>query len=440
MRSMTTGLLACGLGVCLATPIAGGAQAPEPAASAAADVIRTRLTLEVRPVTVSFAPALGAADAEHRALLAASASDVRVRVGEIEVVPQLRIGTLDGTAPGGSESPNPRLTTYALWLARTGAGWGLDLQAMPGGDEDDAGDQAEDDDTDSEHDEAEAGHDEKAEDDEAEDDETGEAARAGDFIGRIPLTREAAATRETFSAALFPTGEDAGQLVLRWRDHRWTADFHFADPPEPEEQEEEAPEPEEEEEEGEEEERGPRVANARESLTFDADTSAAARFMMLAERDETAVELPGDSRIAVLFWQEQSVDHEDFAALATLADGEVVRLTEAAVIRLRTERPLRFGDVTIPTGNLAPGFPGSYGLWLKRTGSAWRLVFNHEADSWGTQHDPAFDAAQIEVAYSADGLRARPLGAALVPATARDGRLVIHWGAHEWAADYTLPE
>ena len=152
------------------------------------------------------------------------------------------------------------------------------------------------------------------------------------------------------------------------------------------------------------------------------------------------VELPDDSRIAVLVWREQSVEHADFAAMEALADGEVMRLTQGAVIRLRTETPLRFGDVAIPTGNLAPGFAGSYGLWLKRSGDEWRLVFNHEADSWGTQHDPAFDAAEIDVTYSRTGLGTRPLGAALVPATARNLQLVIHWGAHEWAADFTVAE
>ena len=89
----------------------------------------------------------------------------------------------------------------------------------------------------------------------------------------------------------------------------------------------------------------------------------------------------------------------DFAAIESLADGDVLRLSRGAVLRLRNETPLRFGDVAIPTGNLAPGFAGSYGLWLKPSGDGWRLVFNHEADSWGTQHDPTFDAAEIDVTY-----------------------------------------
>ena len=443
MPSTKSGLLACVVSVCLLVPVVSGAQ-QDSADSAPADVVRTELTLNLRPVAVSFEPGLDAGDPAHRELLAAngSASSTRIRVGAIEAMPRLRIGTLDGSQPGGSESPNPATRTLELWLARTAGGWSLDLRAEP-----DAGE-----------DETDGGE----EDGRETDTDVGAAGRDTTVIGQVALARKPAGLQETFSAALVPTGESAGQLALRWRDHRWTADFRLADPPEPDEEEEgeaaepagesdeagagdgepeedeaEADQPEGEEPEGDE---GPRVANERESLQFDSDTSAGARFLRLAERHESAVGLPGDKRLAVLFWQEQSVDLADFAAVESLADGEVLRLTQAAVIRLRNETPLRFGDAAIPTGNLAPGFAGSYALWLKRHEDGWRLVFNHEADSWGTQHDPAFDVAEIDLAHSHDGLATRPLGAALVPATASAGRLVIHWGAHEWAAHYTIPE
>ena len=438
MSSTKSGLLACGLGACLLAPVAAGAQQSS-ADSAPADVVRAELTLNLRPVAVSFEPGLDAGGPVYRELLTAngSASSTRVRVGELEAMPRLRIGTLDGSQPGGSESPDPATKTLELWLARTAGGWSVDLRGNPDADRDKTDDDGED------------GREADA--------DTDTAGRDTTVIGQVALARAAAGMQEAFSAALVPTGESAGQLVLRWRDHRWAADFRFADPPEPDEGEEgdtsdpaeesddanasvgesEGDEPEGDESE---EDEGPRVANETESLRFDSDTSAGARFLRLAERHESAVELPGDARLAVLFWQEQSVDLEDFAGVESLSDGEVLRLTRAAVIRIRNETPLRFGDVTLPTGNLAPGFAGSYGLWLKRRGDGWRLVFNHEADSWGTQHDPAFDAAEIDLAYSRDGLDTRPLGAALVPATADAGRLVIHWGAHQWAADYTIPE
>ncbi len=447
-----SGPLAWGFGVCLLVPVAAGAWQVG-AGSSPADAVRAELTLNLRPVAVSFEPGIEADDPRHRELLTVdgSASGTRVRIGAIEAMPLLRIGTLDGSQPGGSESANPATRTLELWLARTAGGWSLDLRAEPEADADEADDGAgggretdADETDDGGEEERETGAD------------TDAAGRDTIVIGQVRLARAAAEVQETFSAALVPTGESAGQLALRWRDHRWTADFHFADPPESDEDGETAEaeesdasgsgdrvsqaddpggqEPEEEEDEG------PRVANERESLRFDSDTSAGSRFLMLSERHESAVELPQDARLAVLFWREQGVDLADYAGVESLSDGEVLRLTQAAVLRLRNETPLRFGDVTIPTGNLAPGFAGSYGLWLKRRGDGWRLVFNHEADSWGTQHDPAFDAAEIDLTYAQDGIDDRPLGAALLPAAAGAGRLVIHWGPHRWAVDYTIPE
>ena len=409
------------LGACLLIPAAAAA-GQDGAGSASAVVVRSELTLNLRPVAVSFEPGLDAADAAHRELLApdGSASNTRVRVGAVEVLPRLRIGTLDGSQPGGSESPNPASAALEMWLARTAGGWSLDLRGEPAAGEDSA-------------------------DQGAGDADAGASGRDTIVIGQVALTREAAVRQRTFSAALVPSGEAAGQLWLRWGAHRWTADFHVA-AEEDEEGEDggsegDEPEGEEEPEEEEpEEDEGPRVANERESLRFDSDTSAGSRILRLAERHESAVELPGGARLAVLYWQEQSPELADYAAIESLADGELLRLTQAAVIRLRNETPLRFGGTAIPTGNLAPGFAGSWGLWLKRSGEGWRLVFNHEADSWGTQHDPAFDAAEIDLTWSRNGPAGRPLGAALVPAAEDSGRLVIHWGVHEWAADYTIPE
>ena len=108
MSSTKSGLLACGLGACLLVPVAAGAQQGG-ADSAPVDLVRTELTLNLRPVAVSFESGRDAGDPVYRELLTAneSASSTRVHVGEIEAMPRLRIGTLDGSQPGGSESPDP---------------------------------------------------------------------------------------------------------------------------------------------------------------------------------------------------------------------------------------------------------------------------------------------------------------------------------------------
>lgn len=412
-RSSSRSLPALALAfVFLALPPVAGAQ--EAGEAGPADVVRTELALDIRPLSFAFDATLRATVPRPLLAAAGAAPESRIRLGELTVNPFLNIGDLDAAARREAGRP-PVAGETVVWLTRADAGWALELESVP----------------------AESADDEGAE---ATSDAAGDTAEAtAGIVARVPLTREAAEPQETLSAVLVPTSDDAGQLVLRWHDHRWTAKFDLLPLPSLTERAA-APAAKAAAAAGEDEDEGPRVPTDTEQLTFDSDTSVAARFLTLDERNETAVVLPDESRIAVLVWQEQLVDGDDFAALAALGDGEVVRLTQGAVIRLRNEVPLRFGDTPIPTENLAPDFPGSYGLWLKRAGDGWRLVFNHEADSWGTQHDPAFDAAEIHLEHSEDGLATRPLGAALVPVTAHAGRLVIHWGAHEWAADFTIPE
>ena len=95
----------------------------------------------------------------------------------------------------------------------------------------------------------------------------------------------------------------------------------------------------------------------------------------------------------------------------------------------------------MPTDNLAPDFPGAYGLWLKKAGTDWRLVFNNEPDSWGTQHDPAFDAADIALSHVQRGTSDKdeqPLAVYLAPRDNGQIGLVIHWGEHVWTADFSV--
>ena len=432
--------------VFLGLPLVAGAQEAGEAEAGSAGVIRTELALDLRPLTFAFDSTLRAT--VPRPLLASgeSAAETRIRLGELTVNPFLSVGTLDPAARREAGQP-PVAGPTVVWLTRDDNGWALELEQAPGAAAEGGGEPGEpagDDGGAGAAAEAAAPEGDGQVSDEAGGD-AGDVTGADDgIVARIPLARGGADPQETLSAVLVSTSDDSGQLVLRWHDHRWTADFDLLPLPTPAElaaaaaaaAEAEEAAGAEEEEEGE----GPRVPTDTEQLEFDSDTSAGARALTLIERNETAVVLPDESRISVLVWQAQLVDHEDFAALATMSDGQVVRLTQGAVIRLRNEVPLRFGDTPIPTENLASNFPGSYGLWLKRAGDGWHLVFNHEADSWGTQHDPAFDAAEIDLEHTEGGLATRSLGATLVPVTAHSGRLVIHWGAHEWAADFTISE
>ena len=453
-RSSRRGLPALAFAlVFLGLPLVAGAQEAGGAEAGPAGFVRTELALDNRPLSFAFDSTLRAT--APRPLLASgeAASESRIRLGELTVNPFLNIGSLDAAQRREAGEP-PIAGQTTVWLTRADGGWALELEQAPaesaeeGEESGDAAAEAEGEDAES----AGGAADAEAASDEGQDagdaDVAGDAeADAGDAAGeedgivaRVPLTREPAEPQETLSAVLVATSDDTGQLVLRWHDHRWTADFDLLPLPTPAELAAAAAAAAAKAAAEAEEEEGPRVPTDTEQLEFDADTSAGARALTLAERNDSAIVLPDESRISVLVWQEQLADHDDFAALATVGDGDVVRLTQGAVIRFRHEVPLQFGDTSIPIENLAPGFPGSYGLWLKRVGDGWHLVFNHEPDSWGTQHDPAFDAEEIELEHSEDGLATRSLGATLIPVTAETGRLVIHWGAHEWAADFTISE
>ena len=483
-------LAACAVVLYALTQTAAPARAGQ-AEEDADGLVRTGLVLNGRSISVDYDPAL---PSDHRSLLVlrAGSTQAAVRLGRIEGHRSLAIGTL---APNPDEPRGPA-PDHDLWLMRTGAGWVLDARPVEepadegdgaadeaGGDADsenagaDGPDDAEGDDAQTDADSADAdaedsetdadsadadadgtdadaagaeadaedadadadaeGEDVGIESQDAEDtDAEGETADAeGESAdaegqneppsprpGRIPLAhRPLADEAETLAVRLLPAADEAGTLELVWGRNQWTADFEFVELPRP-------PRPE-------------RTSNVGPgtSLTRDSDLDARYRAAALGSRNETALRTPDGARIQVLFEQELGTDGVDFAALESIGDGDLVELTEGAVIRLRSEVPLRFGDTLIPTDNLAPNFPGSYGLWLKASGPGWTLVFNNEPDSWGTQHDPAFDAHEVDIDHTHGGpYEDRPLGVSLVPAGGDEARLVIVWGQHVWAADFTI--
>jgi hypothetical protein len=254
-------------------------------------------------------------------------------------------------------------------------------------------------------------------------------------VGAIALARHAAGpAAANFVAALIPEDSSAGRLVIRWGDYEATAEVQFVTPARRRI----------------EENREPNVTTSR---THDEDTSVLSRARLLAERNESALVWPNGSRMSVSFQRTVArneraansrnrgglgVDGPDFIGLTKTPDGDVVMLTESSVPRLRVETPLRFGNATIAIGNQVAGFPGSYGVWLKRAATGWRLVFSNEPDVWGSQHDPKSDAAEIALSHSEGHAAARPFAIALVPTAPDRGRLVIIWGPHEWTADFAM--
>jgi hypothetical protein len=362
-------------------------------------LMHSELALGGRTVSLAYPPDLKATDPANKALLSAtvSATAARVYVAQLETTGSLHVGTVElnkqvppgaGRPPAEAGTSTPQAVRYDLWLQGAGNGWQLQVT---------------------------------------------DVAKA--VVGEIPLARHAAAPfSPTFVAALIPEDMTASRLVLRWGAYQATADMQFTNPSRRRLEEN-------------------RDVNTTVSRTHDEDTSVLSRGRLLAQRNETAVVLPSGPRVSLSFQRTflrgeraegnrtsrgLGVDGPDFARLMATPDNAIVMLTESSVPRLRTEVPLRFGKTVIDVGNQVAGFPGSYGVWLKRVGSGWRLVFNNEPDAWGSQHNPTSDAAEIPLTHSDGHATARPFAIALLPNASNRGRIVIIWGPHEWTADFVV--
>jgi hypothetical protein len=402
---------------------------------AAAGQVRTEMSLTGVTVGITYEAALGEDDAANRAVATPANDRARVRVGRLDSTGQVKVGdvTLGGVGAGAraAQPAEPQATpqtpapqagpqTYDVWLEAASGGWALSFARV-----------------------------------------TDPATE----VGRVPLTRQPSSAAPRFIASLVPVGGTKGRLIVRWGRSEGSSDVTVsaaggrgllqaaaaaqrsgqaargrqgqpAGTPAP-----------------------PRLTNR----AHDADNSAGGRRLILSQRNESALVFPENRRVSVTFQRSAApgepaaasapvgagaaaaargrglgVDGPDFARLASTPDKAVVTHTQGPVPRLVIDAPLRFGATTIPIGNLGKDFPGSYGLWLKRAGTAWRLVFNNEPDVWGTQHNAKTDAAEIPLQHTEGGDATRPFAVAFVPTGADRGRLIIMWGPHDWSADFTI--
>lgn len=145
----------------------------------------------------------------------------------------------------------------------------------------------------------------------------------------------------------------------------------------------------------------------------------------------------GDKKVSIDFSATQAKG-EDFERVDTMKAGEIVRYTFDFATKLKTEIPLKFGDVDVPTDNAAPNYPGVYSLWLKKTDSGWALQSNNRPDIWGTQHKDEADGPLIPLAHEMKDEAAPTLSYELTQQGDNGGRLTIKWGGHVWTADFTV--
>ena len=129
------------------------------------------------------------------------------------------------------------------------------------------------------------------------------------------------------------------------------------------------------------------------------------------------------------------IDWESFQNL----ESGLVEFQVVGAIKMKTAATLKFGDLTIGAGNVAPDYPGLYSLWIRKVSADdWRLIFNHEADAWGTMHDPAQDVGEVPLTHTVDEAASTPsLMIDLEPNESGDGGLLkLGWGAHKWSVPF----
>jgi hypothetical protein len=146
----------------------------------------------------------------------------------------------------------------------------------------------------------------------------------------------------------------------------------------------------------------------------------------------------GDKNVRVLFGELKvgSPDHESFLATG---DGAVFEYPGSRCMKLFTDVDLQFGATKVAAENIAPDYPGVYGLWLKKSADGWRLVFNQEGDVWGTMHDPAKDVAEVPLEVAKLDAPQEALAVTLAEEGPSGGVLRIAWGDTAWSAKFTTP-
>jgi hypothetical protein len=106
--------------------------------------------------------------------------------------------------------------------------------------------------------------------------------------------------------------------------------------------------------------------------------------------------------------------------LGMLADGQVWRLGMNEATVFETDQDLTFGDTVLKAGK--------YSIWAKKVSAQeWQLIFNSEADIWGTQRKPGNDVAEVlaeatELAESVERLLIE-----VVPTAGQGGEIVVKW-------------
>ena len=134
-----------------------------------------------------------------------------------------------------------------------------------------------------------------------------------------------------------------------------------------------------------------------------------------------------------------TTESKDFEHFQNLADGEVFEYVGGRAAKLLTDIDMHFGDTIIKKGNAHETYPGVYSIWLKKVGDGWKLVFNEEADVWGTMYNPEVTVAEVDAVETAAEEVADTHRITMEKGDSEDiGKIIIHWADKQYVAEFKV--
>jgi len=122
--------------------------------------------------------------------------------------------------------------------------------------------------------------------------------------------------------------------------------------------------------------------------------------------------------------------------------GHVVVTTlvgSARATKTFTDAALPLGDLLIANENAGPNCAGTNSVWLKREGDGWNLVFNEEADIWGSMYDPEPNVVEVPLALTKCDTEWKWFDVNLTE-RGNEGVLRAARGSQAWPADLALAQ
>ncbi len=141
----------------------------------------------------------------------------------------------------------------------------------------------------------------------------------------------------------------------------------------------------------------------------------------------TAEAAIGDAQVSINYGRPELKGRD---MLAMLEDGKVWRLGMNEATTFETSADLTFGDSLIKAGK--------YSIWAKKVSAdEWHLIFNSEADIWGTQRKPDNDVAEVPMGMGELEESVERFTIEIVSADENAGEIVIKWATLELKVSFS---